>query len=481
MEWKLDRSSLTPIYRQIIEYVKYRISNGEYPPGSLLPSERALAKELGVNRSTVVTAYEELRASGLVTSKKGSGTRVSLFGQEAGYNQLPDWDQYVIGGSLLPNVPLMRRIFKEARNEKVIDLATGELSPDLFPRAQVEERMRTANFTFQSGYEHQQGNLQLRETIASQLKRDRNIDTASSSVLITSGAQQALYLIIQCLLKPGDTVVIEDPSYCYSLPLFKSMGIKTCLLTADKHGINPDDIVAFHQKNNIRMIFLNPTFQNPTGISLHPKRRKKLLEIAVEYGIPIIEDDPYTLTAFDTEAPPTLKSMDDYGVVLYISSLSKIVSSGLRIGWIVGPQPVISRLADVKQQIDFGQSIFSQWMANEVLTSPNFDEHIQELGLTLHRRRDMMIQALSKYLPNEVEFSVPKGGIHLWCKVKKHVSEGRLLEQAIDNGMIFMPGSALGSTEGYVRFTFGRTDETYIEEAIVRFARALLWKGIDNV
>lgn len=473
MEWKLDRVGHKPMYRQIIEYIEYRISNGEYPPGSLLPSERTLAKELGVNRSTVITAYEELRASGLVTSKKGSGTRVSLFAEEHPQNQPPDWNEYVGEGFLLPNDPFMRRILKEVRKEGMIDLATGELSSDLFPKAQFEEKIRRADFTFHLGYENPQGNLQLRETIASQLKKDKNIDTAASSVLITSGAQQALYLIVQCLLKRGDAVVIEDPSYCYSLPIFKSMGIKTYSLKADRHGVNPDDIVALHKQNRIRMIFLNPTFQNPTGISMHPKRRKKLLEIALEYGIPIIEDDPYTLTAFGGEAPPTLKSMDDYGVILYISSLSKIVSSGLRIGWIAGPQPVISRLADVKQQIDFGHSIFSQWMANEFLTSSYFYEHIEELGRRLRRRRDTMIHALFCYLQNEVEFSVPNGGIHLWCRVKQPVNEWKLLEHAIDNGMIFMPGSALGSQKDYVRLTFGRADETCIEKGISLFAKAL--------
>lgn len=472
MEWKPDRLHDKPIYKQIVEYIEYRILNGEYPPGSLLPSERILAKELNVNRSTVVTAYEELRASGLIISKQGSGTRVSPFLAENSKERVPNWNRYVVGGSLLPNIPLIRRILKEALNKDLIDLATGELSPDLFPQAQFQQIIKTGNFNFHLGYENPQGNFQLRETIANHVKKYKNIDATASSILITSGAQQALHLIVQCLLKPGDSIAIEDPSYCYSLPIFKSVGLKVHLLPVDQNGVNPDDLLTLHKKHRLRMIFLNPTFQNPTGVSLHPERRKKILDIAAKYGIPIIEDDPYTLTAFEQEPFPTLKSMDPYGIVLYISSLSKIVSSGLRIGWITGPQRVINRLSDAKQQIDFGHSIFSQWIANEFLTSPYFHEHINQLVLELKKRRDAMVSSIKNYLHDHVEFFIPKGGIHMWCKMKTPIHEEKLLETALNYGVIFVPGSALGTKKGYVRFTFGRAYEDTIEEAIFKFSEA---------
>jgi GntR family transcriptional regulator of abcA and norABC len=471
MEWKPNRLDDKPIYKQIAEYIEYRISSGEYPPGSLLPSERVLAKELNVNRSTIVTAYEELRASGLIISKKGSGTRVSPFIVDNPKERVPNWNRYVVGGSLLPNIPLVRRILKETHNKDLIDLATGELSPDLFPQEQFQKMMKERNFNFHLGYENPQGNFQLRETIVDHVKKYKNIDSTASSILITSGAQQALHLIVQCLLKPGDSVAIEDPSYCYSLPIFKSIGLKVHLLPVDKNGVNPDDLLALHRKHRIRMVFLNPTFQNPTGVSLHPERRKKILNIAAEYGIPIIEDDPYTLTAFDKEPFPTLKSMDQYGVVLYISSLSKIVSSGLRIGWIIGPERVITRLSDAKQQIDFGHSIFPQWIANEFLLSSYFHEHIHKLRLELKKRRDTIVALLKEHLRDQVEFFIPEGGIHLWCKVKAPVNEVKLLEASIDQGVIFVPGSALGTKKGYVRFTFGRADEKMIEEAVSKFSQ----------
>ena len=141
----------------------------------------------------------------------------------------------------------------------------------------------------------------LRDTITNHVKQYRRIETNPSSILITSGAQQALHLVVQCLLKPGDAVALEDPSYSYSLPIFQSAGLRTFLLPVDKDGINPEDIVALHKKHRIRMIFLNPVFQNPTGTLLHTNRRKRIIEISSEYGIPVIEDDPYSLTSFSGE------------------------------------------------------------------------------------------------------------------------------------------------------------------------------------
>jgi GntR family transcriptional regulator, regulator for abcA and norABC len=275
------------------------------------------------------------------------------------------------------------------------------------------------------------------------------------------------------LLKPGDAVAIEDPSYCFSLPLFQSAGLRTFLLPVDQHGINPDDLISLHRKHRIRMIFLNPNYQNPTGTILHPTRRKRILELSSEFGIPIIEDDPYSLTSFNGKVSSTLKSMDHNGNVLYVSSLSKIVASGLRIGWIIGPQPVIQRLADAKQQVDFGHSIFPQWVANQFLGSDHFYTHIHMLRKQLKQKRDRIISSLYDLLDDQIEFFIPEGGIHIWCKLNEPVNEHHLLEEAIKKGVVFVPGSILGSKKGYVRFTFGRGETNLIQEGILRFADAL--------
>ncbi|MEH7304065.1 PLP-dependent aminotransferase family protein [Neobacillus drentensis] len=476
MEWKPDRKEKRPIYKQIADYLEEGISTGIYTIESMLPSERVLAEELQVNRSTVVAAYEELQSLGIVERIKGSGTRVStdIWGLE--HRRIPNWSRYLERGSFLPNLPVVQKIRKETQGNDLINMASGELSPSLLPNEQFRRILSDQSFTGYLGYDDPQGNEDLRRTISSHVNEFKNIKTFPSSILITSGAQQALHLIVQCLLKPGDAVAIEDPSYCFSLPIFHTAGLKIYRLPIDSEGINPDDLIHLHKKHRIKMVFLNPDFQNPTGTVLSMERRKQILNISAEYGIPIIEDDPYSLTSFDGVVNPTLKSMDDNGNVLYISSLSKIIASGLRIGWVIGPPKVIQRLADAKQQVDFGHSVFPQWVANQFLGSEYFHPHIQFLRNQLQQRRDQIVQSFKELLDDKISFSIPEGGIHMWCKLHRSVDEQKLLEESIRKGVAFVPGTVLGSEKGNQRFTFGRADTNLIHTGIARFSEALINK-----
>ncbi|MFB5195848.1 PLP-dependent aminotransferase family protein [Neobacillus sp. KR4-4] len=473
MDWKPDRKAKKAIYKQLAEYFENGIANGTFPPDKPLPSERSLAKELNVNRSTVVSAYDELESNGLIQRNRGSGTTISKDIWGITKKRIPSWNRYIEAGSFLPNLPVTQRIRKEAVEHKLINLASGELSEDLFPLDSLRWITNTRSFIGSLGYDHPQGNVILRETITNHVKLLRRIETDPSSILITSGAQQALHLVVQCLLKPGDAVAIEDPSYSFNLPIFKTAGIKPYYLSVEKDGINPNELLDLHKKHRIKMIFLNPSFQNPTGTLIREKKGKAILDISSEHGIPVVEDDPYSLTSFRGEEVTTLKSMDVNGNVLYISSLSKIVASGLRIGWIIGPKPVIERLSDAKQQIDFGHASFTQWIANDFLESDSFHLHIKRLVKELKKRRDQIVTSLDFYLKDQIEFAIPEGGIHIWCKVKKDFNEIQLLEESIKRGVIYVPGYTMGSKKGYVRFTFAREDEESIHEGIKRFADAL--------
>ncbi|PIC79421.1 GntR family transcriptional regulator [Sporosarcina sp. P18a] len=473
MQFMLDRSIKKPMYRQLAEQIENGILSGDLSQDQPLPSERELAKKLGINRSTVVTAYDELEASGLIDRKKGSGTYINTDIWGLTHKRVPNWGRYVEDGSFLPNLPLVQKLRNETEQEGMINLSSGELAADLQPNAQFARILKDYAFDANLGYDHPLGDVELRETICQHVKTYKNMVVEPNSILITSGAQQAIHLIVQCLLKPGDTVAIEDPSYAFSLPIFQSFGIKTLLLPVDQYGLNPDDIVALQRKHRIRMLFLNPDYQNPTGTKMSLERRKRILELSSTYGIPIIEDDPYNLTSFDGDIGPTLKSMDDNENVLYISSLSKVVASGLRIGWIIGPEKVITRLSDGKQQIDFGHSVFPQWIANQFLDSPQFDKHVSNLRIQLKERRDALILALDSLTKNEITYVVPQGGIHLWCKIHHEMDEYKLLEESMKNGVSFVPGRLMGSKNGYVRFTYGKGNGASIQEGISRFASAL--------
>lgn len=473
MDWKPDRKAKKAIYKQLAEYIEKGIADGEFPADKPLPSERYLASALNLNRSTVVNAYDELESMGLIERNRGSGTTISKDIWGLTKKRIPSWNRYIEAGSFLPSQPVTQKIRKEAVEHKLINLASGELSEELFPKRFLSEITSTRSYIGSLGYDHPQGNEILRNTITKHVKKSRGIETNPSSILITSGAQQALHLIVQCLLKPGDAIAIEDPSYNYNLPIFKSVGIQVHYLPVDKDGMNPEDLQSLYKKHRIKMIFLNPYFQNPTGSLLNRKKKEAILDISSKLGIPVVEDDPYSLTAFSGEKISTLKSMDRNGNVLYISSLSKIVASGLRIGWIIGPTSVIERLSDAKQQIDYGHSSYTQWIANDFLESENFHIHIKSLIKELEKRRDKIIKSLDTYLKDLVEYSIPQGGIHIWCKILKNYNEVQLLEESIKRGVIYAPGSTLGSKDGFVRFTFAKEDEDSINEGIKRFAEAL--------
>ncbi len=221
--WKPDRNSPKPLYRQIAEHIERRIAFGELPPASALPSERKFAEQLGVNRSTVVQAYEELRASGVIESVTGSGTRVSSYQWGMALARTPNWNRYVGGGTFLPNLPLMRKIREGIRREEAyINFASGELAPELSPNEAIRQAMGNRSFQEPLGYGDPQGYVPLRAALSSFLSEYRSIQATDESVFITSGSQQSLYLIAQCLLSPGHAIAIENPSYGYSLPMFQS-------------------------------------------------------------------------------------------------------------------------------------------------------------------------------------------------------------------------------------------------------------------
>lgn len=472
MEWKPDRDSPIPIYKQIIEWVEKKIVCGAWPPGSFLPSERKLARDLEVNRSTIVTVYQELAARGWIETKKRSRTYVSNHMWGTTQKRFPNWNQYAKGGTFLPNLPLLRRVRKEVNLGECIDFA-GDQSDSFFPIRQLQNIMMQHPFDAPLQYDHSHGYFPLREAIVNHMKTFHDIQSTPSSILVTSGAQQALSLITQSLLEPGDAVAMEQPSYFYSLPLFQSAGLRLFPLTIEREGIHPENIELLYQKHRIRMVFLNPTFQNPTGYTLPLEHRKKVVHTCAKLGIPIVEDDPFSLLSTQGCPPETLKKMDPGGLVLYIGSLSKIVGSSLRIGWLIGPQEILGRLADVRQQMDYGLSIFPQWIAYQFLSSPEFMEHLSQLKYELRERQQFFVSTLNQYLGEELEFNLPQGGIHLWCKLKFPLQDQKLLESGIQQGVLFVPGSIYGSPEGFVRFTYARVPVDQMEEGIQRFTTAL--------
>ncbi|MGR6004201.1 efflux pump transcription regulator NorG [Bacillus cereus] len=447
-----------PKYRQIIDYMKEKIENGEWPIGSKIPSQRQLAKLFHVNRSTVINALDELMADGLIQGQIGAGTIVmnntwSLLAT----NPPPDWSEYVKAGIHKPSNLMVREINEAEANKKLIHLSKGELAPHLFPLETMQSIIKKVSEELDYfGYEEQKGFYPLREAI-SQYVRSFGIHASPDSILIVSGALQALQLISIGLLHRKSTVLLEQPSYLYSLHVFQSANINLSGISMDHHGILPNDLlkrIKYSQKNNI--LYSIPCFQNPTGILMSKERRKEILKICEKEQLPIIEDDIYRELWLDESPPAPLKSMDKHGHVLYIGSLSKTLSPGLRIGWIIGPEPVIDRLSDIKMQTDYGSSSLSQRVVAEWINEGFYEEHVANVRMHLKERRQIMIRALNKYCADIASWDIPSGGFFIWLKVIHNIPMKKLFSEALSKGILLNPGRIYEEESNqYIRLSYG--------------------------
>lgn len=451
-------------FRAIVADMAARIRRGELPPGARLPAERTLATRLGVNRSTVTTAYAELWSLGLVDRRQGQGTTVrgDLWGVA------PDWPRHIADGAFEPTRPLVQRIRAARALPGIIDLSEGTVSDDLQPRALVRRILHGLDEHTPLGYPDALGDASLREVIAATMRRTQGVAVDSDAVLVTAGSQQALYLVAQALLRPGDAIAIEQPSYYYALPLFRSAGVRLLPLPVDEEGLDPGALRALAHRQGLRLVVTNPTYQNPTATTLPLARREQLLAECRALNLPVVEDNAYGDLAFAGPAPPTLKALDHDGRVLYIGTLSKTGGAGLRLGWITGPKPVIDRLADVKGQIDFGTDVIVQRMAADLLASTEWADHLRDLRLALRARRDMAAAALMAAPGRAVAFRVPPGGLHLWLRWTGPGDDRQRLDSAIRAGVIIAPGRLYGATDGYIRLTYARASPDTLIEGIRR-------------
>ncbi|HDX9610153.1 TPA: PLP-dependent aminotransferase family protein [Bacillus toyonensis] len=458
-----------PKYRQIIDYMKEKIENGEWPIGSKIPSQRQLAKLFHVNRSTVITSLEELRADGLIQGQIGAGTIVinntwSLLAT----NPPPDWSEYVKAGIHKPSKVMIREINEAEANKTLIHLSKGELAPHLFSLETMQSIMKTVSEELDYfGYEEQKGFFPLREAISNYVK-SFGIYVSPNSILIVSGALQALQLISIGLLHIKSTVLLEQPSYLYSLHVFQSANIHLSGIAMDHYGILPNDLltrIKYSQKKNI--LYSIPCFQNPTGILMSEKRRKEILKICEKEQVPIIEDDIYRELWIDEPPPAPLKSIDKHGHVLYVGSLSKTLTPGLRIGWIIGPEPVIDRLSDIKMQTDYGSSSLSQRVAAEWINKGFYEDHVANVRTHLKERRKRMVQALYIYCADIANWDIPSGGFFIWLKVVPNIPMKKLFSEALSKGILLNPGRIYEEeSDQCIRLSYGYASPEQITHGI---------------
>lgn len=439
--WVPDRSSRIPLFKQIYDFIIAKISSGQWSIGSKLPTQLELAKAFKVNRSTILEVYDELKAEGFVKSQKSSGTIIVNNTWSLLTAQAPlDWSKKIAESIHKPNLDIIKIINDTESDKDFIRLGAGELARDISPSKYLKEIFRElSNEIEYMGYEEPRGLLILRQEIAKYLRK-KGIETDGRNILIVSGALQALNLISTGLLHRGSAILTEKPSYLQSLTLFDSHRINLSGIEMDNEGIRLDLLIKNCVAKKPELLYTIPNYHNPSGILMSEKRRKELLAICERERLAIIEDDVYGELWFEEQPPRPIKADDKNGTVLYIGSISKTLSAGMRIGWVVGNENVIDRLADIKMQTDYGSSNISQWMCYEFLKSGRYEGYIGELRSVLKRKREFTISILETYFSDIAIWNIPKGGLYIWLTIKKDLGTYRLFERCYGQKIIINPG-----------------------------------------
>lgn len=438
--WKPDQDSELPLYRQIVEYVKLQIQNGYWTSGMKLPPQRQLAEQFGVNRSTLNQAYDALKADGILEGTSKAGTRIRSSGW-AFYLNGPGktWNYYMDYGIHKPNHSVVAVINHEEFNPSMIRLSTGEPSPTLYPKDLLEScfvdaMRRLDNLNYLEG----RGLLRLREILARRLT-SQGLKASPETLLITSGALQSLQLISIGITPRSSSILVEQTSYLQSLNIFQSVGMTLTPLKMDAYGLLPSEIMK-HKSRQANFLYTIPTYHNPTGITQPDHRRQALAALCEREQLPIIEDDVYRELWLDEPPPPPIKTYDRTGNILYLGSLSKSLGPGLRIGWILGPEALIERLADIKMQTDYGSSTLSQYAAAEVIENGTYDLHLTQFREQLRERRQAALALLETHLSDLADWTLPKGGFYIWVKFKQPVPMKQLFQNCLKNNFLINPG-----------------------------------------
>ena len=480
MEIAVDRESPTPIYLQIQNRIREMILAGELPPGFRLPPERRLADTLAVNRSTVLAAYRELKAEGLVDAHVGRGTVVlaQRYGAPpaAPSGELP-WRQLFRPDAVTQD-PLVRDLLDLSDRPGLISFAAGLPAPELVPmevlRRLLAETLERVGPDVML-HSPTEGLTPLREAIA-HLMRSRGIDVAAGDVLVLSGSQQGIDLVARVLLEPGDVVVVEQPSFFGALQVFRAAQARLVGVPIDDDGMRPDALEAVLQRYRPKLIYTLPSFQNPSSALLSPARRQRLLELSYQYQVPILEDDPYSELAYEGPPPLPLRALDRGGQVMYLSTFSKLLFPGLRLGWIVAPPVMLRQLILAKQVVDLHSNTPGQWLLARFLQDGHYPVHVARVRKAYGARRDVVDRGLRAAAVPGLAWRRPAGGFYFWCRLPEGTATGRLLARAAEAGVSFLPGRACYVDDpgaGFVRLNFTYPPSDRIAEGVARFAGAL--------
>lgn len=373
----------------------------------------------------------------------------------------------------------IRELLKLTEQPDIISFAGGLPAPELFP---IEEMKKVCTKVLDTDgraalqYSTTEGYMPLRKIISERMKKS-GVEIPPEQILITSGSQQGLDFSGKVFLNEGDTVICESPSYLGALNAFKAYLPKFVEVEMDKDGMKMDELEkALKENPNAKFIYTIPDFQNPTGITMSVERRKQLVELAVKYNVPIVEDNPYGELRFEGERLPAIKHFDTEGMVIFLGTFSKIFSPGLRIGWVAASPEVVRKYVLVKQGADLQCNSMSQRETAAFVEMFDIDAHINKIINVYRKRRDLMIETMEKEFPKNVTFTYPNGGLFTWAEMPQGVDAAEVLKKALEEKVAFVPGGSFypnGGNENHCRLNYSCMPEDKIVEGITRLGKVL--------
>ncbi len=371
-------------------------------------------------------------------------------------------------------------ILQAAADPKIISFAGGLPAPELFP---VKEMKAAVDKVFEEhGQEAMQygaakGVTALREVIQQHVKEKEDVDSKLDNVLVTTGSEQALDLVGKAFVDPGDTVLVEQPTYLCALDVFRSYGANFASVEMDEDGMKMDALEEVLKANpNTKLIYTVPNFQNPTGRTMTEERRKQLAELAEKYDVYVLEDNPYGEIRFAGQHVPAVKSFDKSGHVLYMSTFSKTLAPGFRLGWLVADKNVVNKLTVLKQSADLHTDNLAQFAVAQFFADNDVDAHVKEISALYGKRKDLMLEGIKKYFPEGVKYTDPEGGMFLWVEVPGVDDTVELFKECLEHDVAFVPGDPFFAGEvqpGAFRLNYSNMKEDQIEVGLKRLGAAL--------
>lgn len=371
-------------------------------------------------------------------------------------------------------------ILQAAADPQIISFAGGLPAPELFPVEAMKaavDKVFTTHGQEAMQYGAAKGVTALRELIQKHVKEKEDVDAVLDNVLVTTGSEQVLDLVGKAFINPGDTVLVEQPTYLCALDVFKTYGANFAGVEMDEQGMKMDaleEVLKSHP--NTKLIYTVPNFQNPTGRTMAADRRKKLAELAAKYDVYVLEDNPYGEIRFAGQHVPAVKSFDKTGHVFYMSTFSKTLAPGFRLGWVVADKTVVDKLTVLKQSADLHTDNLVQYAVAQFFADNDVDAHVKEISDLYGKRKQLMVDGIKKYFPAGVKYTDPEGGMFLWVEVPGVDDTVALFKECLKHNVAFVPGDpffAGKAQPGTFRLNYSNAQEDKIKAGMKQLGAAL--------